>query len=475
MPSDCDVILIGAGVMSATLGALLRELDPSLRIVCFERLDRAAAESSDAWNNAGTGHAGYCELNYTPAGKDGAVDCKKAVAIAGQFATSLAFWRSLVAAGRIPEHPSFIRQVPHLSFVEGERDVAFLRARARALAGSPLFHDLEYSEDPARLAEWMPLVMDGRRAGPVAATRMARGTDVNFGALTRSIFTWLDDAPGFALCLNHEVQDLHRDGERWAVDVRDLTHDRERTVRAPFVFIGAGGYSLSLLEKSGVPEARGYGAFPVSGQWLRCTSRAVIARHQAKVYGQAEVGAPPMSVPHLDTRWIGDEQELLFGPYAGFTTKFLKEGSVFDLLRSIGIHNVRAVLAAGLENLDLTRYLVGQALLSTDERLAMLRRFYPGASGDDWELQVAGLRVQIIKSDGDGGGDLKFGTEVVTGAGGSIAALLGASPGASTAVSIMFDVLERCFPDRVASPAWQARLAQLLPGRLRAETGYARG
>jgi malate dehydrogenase (quinone) len=463
--SECDVVLIGAGIMSATLGALLRKLDPGLRIVTFERLDRAAAESSDAWNNAGTGHAGYCELNYTPAAADGTVDCGKAIKIAGQFATSLALWRALVEAGDLPDQPSFIRRVPHLSFVESDADVAFLRARARQLATSPLFQDLEYSEDRAQLAEWMPLVMDGRAADrPVAATRMARGTDVNFGALTRSLFTWLDAAPGFALRLEHEVVDLRKDGAGWAVDVRDLATGDERTVRARFVFIGAGGYSLSLLEQSGIPEARGYGAFPVSGQWLRCTNRDVIARHHAKVYGQAEVGAPPMSVPHLDTRWIGDTQELLFGPYAGFTTRFLKEGSIFDFLGSIGIHNVRAVVSAGLENLELTRYLVGQAMLSTEERVAMLRRYCPSARADDWEVQVAGLRVQIIKSDGRGGGDLKFGTEVVTSADGTIAALLGASPGASTAVAIMLELLARCFPTRWASPEWRATLATLVPG-----------
>jgi malate dehydrogenase (quinone) len=460
---ECDVVLIGAGVMSATLGTLLRKVDPSLRIEVFERLDRAAAESSDAWNNAGTGHAGYCELNYTPAGTDGSVDCSKAVKIAAQFNQSLELWRSMVASGEIPESPSFIRQVPHLSFVQGD-DVPFLRARARKLAASSLFRDLEYTEDRVQIAEWIPLVMEGRSdAVPVAATRMPRGTDVNFGSLTRSMFDALTAKPGVLLHLNHEVRDLHRDGEGWRIDVRDLATDEERSVRARFVFIGAGGYSLSLLERSGIPEAKGYGAFPVSGQWLRCTSRDVIARHHAKVYGMAETGAPPMSVPHLDTRWIHGEQELLFGPYAGFTTKFLKEGSWLDLLRSIGIHNMRAVLSAGLENLDLTRYLVGQAMLSEEDRVELLRRYCPTARDEDWEVQVAGLRVQIIKSDGQGGGDLKFGTEVVTSADGSIAALLGASPGASTAVSIMIELLQRCFPAQWSSTAWRERLSHVLP------------
>ena len=461
---DHDVALIGAGIMSATLGTLLAELDPTLRIVTFERLDRAAAESSDAWNNAGTGHAGYCELNYTPPAPDGSVDCTKAHRIAAQFAQSRGFWRALCAKGALPEMATFLRQVPHLSFVSGERDVAFLRARTAQLRTSPLFHFLEHSEDPGTIEAWIPLVMEGRdRAAPVAATRMVHGADVNFGALTRSMFASLASRPGFALHLNHEVRDLHRDGGGWRVDVVDRASGAEASVRARFVFIGAGGYSLSLLEQSGIPEALGYGAFPVSGQWLRCTDRDVIARHHAKVYGQAEVGAPPMSVPHLDTRWLGTSQELLFGPYAGFTTRFLKEGSPLDLLRSIGVGNLRAVVAAGLEHLDLTRYLVGQAMLSVEERIALLRRFYPRARDDDWQVQVAGLRVQIIKSDGRGGGDLKFGTEVVTSADGTIAALLGASPGASTAVAIMLEVLERCFPARWASDAWRSRLAALVP------------
>ena len=465
MTASVDVVLIGAGIMSATLGTLLRQLAPELRIVVFERLDRAATESSDAWTNAGTGHSGFCELNYTPRRPDGSVDCSKAIAIAAQFAQSLELWQALVENGDLPDSPSFVRRVPHLSFVTGN-DVDFLRTRAEKLRASPLFRDLEYTEDRARIAEWIPLVMDGRDEGPVAATRMARGADINFGALARSMFHYLGAQPGVAVELNHEVLDITRDGTAWRVDVRDLATDTERTLTAPFVFIGAGGYSLTLLEKSGIPEAKGYGAFPVSGQWLRCTNAEVIARHEAKVYGQAEVGAPPMSVPHLDTRWIGDTQELLFGPYAGFTTKFLKEGSWLDLLRSIGIHNARTVAAAGLANLDLTRYLIGQAMLSTEERIDLLRRYYPLARDDDWEVQIAGLRVQIIKSDGHGGGELRFGTEVVTSADGSIAALLGASPGASTAVSIMIGLLARCFPERWRSDEWRTRLERLIPSAI---------
>ena len=458
-----DVALIGGGIMSATLATLLRKLDPSLRMVAYERLDRAAAESSDAWNNAGTGHAGFCELNYTPPEPDGTVDCSKALKIAAQYQQSRELWSSLVAAGELPDETTFLRNVPHASFVTGDA-VPFLRTRATNLARSPLFHDIEYTEDRAQIAEWMPLVMEGRDPGsPVAATRMMRGTDVNFGALTRSLVTWIDEASGFAIELSREVRDIHRADDGWLLEIKNLLTGEERTVHAKFVFIGAGGYSLKLLEKTGIPEAKAYGAFPVSGQWLRCVNRDVIARHHAKVYGLAEVGAPPMSVPHLDTRWIDGQQELLFGPYAGFTTKFLKEGSWLDFLGSIGIHNFRAVAAAGLHNLDLTRYLVGQAMLSTEERVALLRRYCPSARDEDWEVQIAGLRLQINKSNREGGGLLKYGTEVFTSSDGSIAAMLGASPGASTAVSIMLELLQRCFPAGWSSPEWRRRIATWIP------------
>ncbi|MBX7098021.1 MAG: malate dehydrogenase (quinone) [Myxococcaceae bacterium] len=456
-----DVVLIGAGIMSATLAALLRKLDPSLTIEVFERLDAAAAESSDAWNNAGTGHSGFCELNYTPRGPTGAVDCSKAIQIAEQFELSKQLWAALAEQGELGDPRALVRPVPHLSFVWGDDDVAFLKERHRTLTTSPLFEAMQYSQDPAELAGWMPLVLDGRSGpGPLAATRMADGTDVNFGALTRALLGQVTRGAGGQVHLGHEVEALRRDGE-WLVDVKERATQRTRTVRARFVFIGAGGYTLSLLERAGLPEADGYGAFPVSGQWLRCTNPTVIARHHAKVYGRAEVGAPPMSVPHLDSRWIDGRQELLFGPYAGVTTRFLKEGSWLDLVRSIDLGNLGPVARAGLANLELTRYLVGQALLSADERLETLRRYCPSARSDDWELLVAGLRVQIIKSDGKGGGVLKFGTEVVTSADGTMAGLLGASPGASTAVAIMLELIPRCFHERWAQ--WRTRCRELMP------------
>ncbi|WP_310393502.1 malate dehydrogenase (quinone) [Hymenobacter sp.] len=460
-----DVVLIGAGIMSATLGVLLKALDPALTIAVFERLDAVAAESSDAWNNAGTGHSAFCELNYTPERPDGSIDISKADKIAEQFELSKQFWASLVQAGQLPDPASFIQSIPHMSFVWGAANVAYLRKRHAALLHSPLFQGMEFSDDPAQIAAWIPLVMDGRDpAAPVAATRMAIGTDVNFGALTRALFRHLRALPGVEFHLNHEVEDFRQKDDRiWRLKVNYLGLDVSRIVRARFVFIGAGGGSLPLLEKSGIPEAAGFGGFPVSGQWLKCQNPAVIARHEAKVYGKPAVGSPPMSMPHLDTRQINGRQELLFGPYAGFSTKFLKQGSYGDLFKSIELGNIRPLLYAGARNLGLTKYLIGQVLQSPEERTAALREYYPGADPADWQLAVAGQRVQVIKKDKKEGGVLEFGTEMVTAADGSIAALLGASPGASTAVAIMLDLVQQCFPERAASPEWQAQFRALVP------------
>jgi malate dehydrogenase (quinone) len=459
-----DVLLIGAGIMSATLGVLLKSLDPSLTISGYERLDAVAAESSDAWNNAGTGHSAFCELNYTPERPDGSIDISKADKIAEQFELSKQFWASLVLQGVLPE-PDFIHSIPHMSFVWGAANVEYLRKRHAALLHSPLFQGMEFSTDPRQIAEWIPLVMDGRDPSqPVAATRMAVGTDVNFGALTRSLSNYLKTQPGVDFHLGHEVESFKRKEDGiWRLKIRNLATGEKVVARARFVFIGAGGGSLPLLEKSGIPEANGFGGFPVSGQWLKCQNPDVIARHEAKVYGKPAVGSPPMSMPHLDTRQINGRKELLFGPYAGFSTKFLKKGSYTDLFRSIELGNIRPLLYAGARNLGLTKYLIGQVLQTPAERTAALREYYPEANPADWQLEVAGQRVQVIKKDKKQGGVLEFGTEMVTSADGTIAALLGASPGASTAVAIMLDLVQKCFPKRAATPEWQAHFRRLVP------------
>lgn len=461
-----DVILIGAGIMSATLGVMLKELQPNLTIEIYERLDSAAAESSDAWNNAGTGHSAFCELNYTPEREDGSVDATKAVKIAESFEQSKQFWSFLVEQNFLSDAPNFIRSIPHMSFVWGEGNVNYLRKRYDALQQNYLFHGMQYSEDPSQLAEWMPIVMENRDPNqPVAATKMDIGTDVNFGSLTRCMFSQLQKMDGVTMHFGYDVRDLWRSKSLggWKLKVENLADGHTREVQTDFLFIGAGGGSLRLLEKSDIPEARGYGGFPVSGQWLKCLNRDVIERHHAKVYGKASVGAPPMSVPHLDTRMIDGKQELLFGPYAGFSTKFLKSGSYMDLPKSIQLSNMAPMLMAGLHNIPLTKYLIQQVLQSPEDRLDALREYFPNAQMNDWELEVAGQRVQVIKKDDEEGGVLEFGTEVVSSADGSIAALLGASPGASTAVSIMLDLLKKCFPDRLASTEWQEKLKEMIP------------
>jgi malate dehydrogenase (quinone) len=463
--TDADVILIGAGIMSATLGVLLKQLEPNLSIEIYERLDIAAAESSDAWNNAGTGHSAFCELNYTPEKKDGTVEIKKAVQIAEHFEVSKQFWSYLVNKGLVSDPCNFIRNIPHMSFVWGKKNVEYLKKRYDALTQCDLFSDMQYTEDTEQVKNWAPLIMDGRKKSEkVAATKMDLGTDVNFGTLTRDMFNNLKEQSNVNLHFNHEIRDLkkNKDGN-WIVKVKDLESGDKRKRVAKFVFIGAGGGSLPLLEKSDIPEGKGFGGFPVSGQWLKCTNEEIIKKHHAKVYGKAAVGAPPMSVPHLDTRMINGKQALLFGPYAGFSTKFLKNGSFLDLPKSIKFNNIRPMISAGLHNLDLTKYLIEQVRQSPEDRLEALKEYLPTAELKDWELEYAGQRVQVIKKDEKQGGVLEFGTEVVSAADGSIAALLGASPGASTAVSIMLDLLNRCFAEDLASDEWQAKIREMIP------------
>jgi len=461
-----DVLLIGGGIMSATLATYLHELEPDWTLEVHERLPSVADESSNAWNNAGTGHSAFCELNYTPQKADGSIDISKAVSIAESFELSKQFWAHQVERGVLQEPRRFINAVPHMSFVWGEANIEFLRKRHAALQQSPLFRGMEYSEQPQQIGEWVPLIMNGRDADqPVAATRMPLGTDVNFGEITRQLFEALGKSEQVKMQLQHEVRDITRNADgTWTVVSADLANDEAQTsVKARFVFIGAGGGALKLLQMADIPEAKGYAGFPVGGQFLMTRNPDVVAQHQAKVYGLASVGSPPMAVPHLDTRVIEGEKVLLFGPFATFSSKFLKNGSLTDLPGSMSTDNALPMLHAGLDNLDLSQYLIGQLMLSQEDRIAELKAYFPQAEADDWELITAGQRVQIIKSDPEKGGVLQFGTEIVSAADGSIAALLGASPGASTAAPIMLKLLQTTFKQQVETQEWQEKLKAIFP------------
>ncbi|MGC5774872.1 malate:quinone oxidoreductase [Paenibacillus pabuli] len=461
--TSTDVILIGAGIMSATLGTLLKELAPNWNIKVFEKLASAGEESSNEWNNAGTGHSALCELNYTVERADGTVDISKAIQVNEQFQISRQFWAYLVNSNLIRNPQDFIMPLPHLSYVHGESNVLFLKRRFEALSKHPLFQGMEFSDDRKKLEEWIPLMMKNRKGNePIAATKINSGTDVNFGALTRMLMEHLKKQ-NVDIHYQHSVKNMKRTSNgSWELAVKNLNSGAVERHTAQFVFIGAGGGSLHLLQKSGIPEGKHIGGFPVSGIFMVCKNPKVVEQHHAKVYGKASVGAPPMSVPHLDTRFIENQKSLLFGPFAGFSPKFLKTGSNADLITSVKLHNLLTMLAAGVKEISLTKYLIQQLMLSKEQRMEELRDFVPDAKSEDWNMVMAGQRVQVIKDTVQGGkGTLQFGTEVVTAADGSIAALLGASPGASTAVHVMLKILQKCFPQHME--AWEPKIKEMVP------------
>lgn len=460
-----DVLLVGGGIMSASLGIWLNELEPGWSMEMVERLDNVAEESSNGWNNAGTGHSALAELNYTPEDKDGKVNISKAIEINEAFQISRQFWAWQVKNNVLKNPESFINSTPHMSFVWGDDNIKFLKKRYEALKASPLFSGMMYSEDPEQIKQWVPLMMAGRDPQQkLAATWSSLGTDVNFGEITRQFVSYLQTKPEFSLKLSSEVQEISRNADgSWHVEYENLKDGTVTEVNAKFVFVGAGGGALKLLQKSGIPEADEYAGFPVGGSFLVTENATLAQQHMAKAYGIASVGAPPMSVPHLDTRVLDGKRVILFGPFATFSTKFLKEGSYFDLLSSVTTHNIWPMTKVGVDQYPLVEYLAGQLMQSDDDRFAALQQYFPEAKKQDWRLWQAGQRVQIIKRDEEKGGVLKLGTEIVVSADASIAGLLGASPGASTAAPIMLTVLEKAFKDKVATPEWQAKIRQIVP------------
>ena len=460
-----DVLLIGGGIMSASLGTWLQELQPDWKQVMVEKLDKVALESSNGWNNAGTGHSANMELNYTPERPDGTIDVTKALEINEQFMISRQFWSAQVKRGVLNNPHAFINSTPHMSFVWGDKNVDYLGKRYDALQKTPLFQGMKFSTDHQQIAQWAPLVMAGRDPQQkVAATWTPAGTDVNYGEITRQLIGSLQKNEHFTLQTSSEVTEFKRNGDNsWHVTIEDVKNGKQHAIDAKYVFIGAGGGALKLLQKTGIPEADNYAGFPVGGSFLMTENPDVTRQHLEKVYGQASVGAPPMSVPHIDARFIDGKRVVLFGPFATFSTKFLKEGSFFDLLSTTTTSNVLPMTHVGLDNFDLVKYLISQVMLSDDDRFAALKEYYPEARKEDWKLIQAGQRVQIIKKDADKGGVLKLGTEVVVDQQRTISALLGASPGASTAAPITLNVIKKLFPEQFNSPEWQSKIRGIVP------------
>ncbi len=463
--NDYDLICAGGGIMSATLALLAKIIQPDLKILILERLDKVAQESSAAWNNSGTGHSALCELNYTPQNEDGSVRIDKAIDICHQFEISKQFWSYLVTNGFIKDPRSFIQPVPHHSWVTGKKNSDYLQKRYEAMRKHFMFESISFTREIEKMKEWFPIMMTARSESEyMAASRIERGTEVNYGELTRALYRILENEFNTPVRCNHEVLDIDPDeGVDWTVEVKNRDTDETTHLDAKHVFIGAGGGALLLLEKVEIEEKEGYGGFPVSGEWLVCKNRDIINKHHAKVYSKAGLGDPPMSVPHLDTRYVDGKRELLFGPFAGFSPKFLKHGSNLDLLKSIEFKNIPSMLGAFWHNLPLTKYLVKQVAMSFEDRMDELRKFVKDAKNEDWEIVVAGQRVQIIKRDEYEGGRLEFGTEVVSNPNGRISCLLGASPGASTSVKIMLDVLEKAFPEILKSPRGEEILEKMIP------------
>ena len=459
-----DVLIIGTGIMGTTLATLLKELDPKIQVDLIEKLEDAGLESSNTLNNAGTGHAGYCELNYTPLIANGKINIQKALEINAKFEISLQFWSYLSKKYSSFKPKNFISKVPHISIVRGEKDVAFLKKRYLALKKNHLFNQIEFTINPRIIKKWVPLIDCKNLTESIGATRFKSGSDVDFGSLTKELIKILVKKSSFKLHKNLEALSIKKiDNHGWGVTTKGVASKKEINFKANFVFITSGGDSLRLLQKTNIPEQIGYAGFPVNGKWLICNNPKINLQHTAKVYGKAQIGSPPMSMPHLDLRVVNGKRVLLFGPFASFTCKFLNSGSHLDLIKSIKFHNIKSILSVFLREWKLLIYLIKQTMHSNSFRMNELRRFYPNANSQDWSLMSAGKRVQIIKPSKKFGGTIEFGTEIIFNAENNLAALLGASPGASVSASSMIEIINKCFKEKSKTKDWQSQLKKIMP------------
>ena len=458
-----DVVCIGGGIMSVTLARLLQELDPDIDITIYEKLSSCALESSQTSNNAGTGHAGFCELHYTPMNKQQLINVDLALKINREFEVSLQFWSFLTRKYKSFKPKSFIIQVPHISFVKGDKDISFLKKRYEALSKSILFKGMQFSRSKKTIKEWAPLI-GGDLKDNIAMTRVKYGSDVDFESLSHQMLKILSANKKFSVHKNHEIKSISQaEDKTWDIKIYSTKSKKIILVNTKFIFIGAGGSAIHLLQKSNIKNQIGYAGFPINGEWLICKKSSLTKKHFSKIYGLAGPKAPLMTAPHLDLRIINGKRQLMFGPFASFTFKFLKTGSYLDLLKSIRIKNILPMLHVFICNLNLLSYLIKESGSSYKDKMNALREFYPLASEKDWKLASAGKRVQIIKPYKKIGGKLEFGTEIVWSDDASLAALLGASPGASTSVYSMLNVIEKSFKGKTKSKIWKGKIEKMVP------------
>ncbi|WP_404362730.1 malate:quinone oxidoreductase [Marinobacter sp.] len=436
-----NVIIIGAGIMGTTFATLAKEMAPDLDITILERLDGPGEGNSSAFWNAGTGHEANCELNYTPVDEE-VISVEKALKIHAQFNVAKQFWAHLVKKGAVKEPETFINQTRHCTIVS-ESAIEELKLRFSEMSAHHFFEQMRYSEDFDEIKSWIPYVMEERpRHEKMAATLVETGTDVNFGALTEQMAEHAVRDLGVSIKYGTHVKRVHRSPTgRWVIEAD--TSGEPVQYKADVLFVGAGGGAFPLLKKSHLPFRRRFAGFPVGGRFLQApVSKEEADHYRAKTYGKAKVGAPPMSVPHLDLRVVNGRHYLLFGPFASFKPRLERGRGFFDYLASIRPHDIPGLLNVALEHFPLVKYLVSETFKGEKSMFEELDSFAPGLSKRfDWKPIQAGQRVQIIKD-----GDLQMGTEILVSSDKTYGTLLGASPGASVSPEVMLRCLEQLLP-----------------------------
>lgn len=453
-----NVVIIGAGIMGTTFATLAKELAPELDITILERLDKAGAGNSWAFNNAGTGHEANCELNYTPV--DGEViSVEKALKIHAQFNVAKQFWAYLLKKGAIKNPTSFINPTRHCTLVS-ESSIEELKLRFNEMSAHHFFEGMRYSDDFDEIKSWIPYTMEGRpRHEKMAATIVETGTDVNFGALTEQMAGYATSQLGVKIEYGVHVQRVHRSpAGSWLLETRQNGNAVQH--RADVLFVGAGGGAFPILKKSHLPFARRFTGFPVGGRFLQAEiTEEQASQYRAKTYGKAEVGAPPMSVPHLDLRVAEGKHYLLFGPFASFKPVLEKGRGFLDYLSSMRLHDIPGLLNVAVEHFPLVKYLVSETFKGEKSMLDSLEKFAPGLSSRfNWQPVEAGQRVQIIKD-----GDLQMGTEIIVSTDKTYGTILGASPGASVSPEVMLRALEQLVPSLCAGESAKEKLKEMFP------------